>query len=356
MSTGSVLERLPRDADTEKLVAALERDGCAILEGALAPSQVDGLNRDFEKLVAATRPGVRHREEGTSRDESEEEGTGNKAAVDAFVNACADDLDAAFKDSSPDDVNQIIRDFYGYKTVRIDGLPGKSPTFVEMIRHPALLAAADHFLLPNCYRYTLNTGQLIEIRPGETEQALHRDEAAWVYFRSPRPQMSVEAMFALSDFTRENGATRIIPGSHRWDQSRTPEEHEIVAAEMPAGSAVIYFGNTLHGGGANRTPDEYRRGMFMGFCLGWLRTEENFFLSTPIEAVRGMPKQVQELLGYEAHLGIGVVDVGSPMKLLRKSSQAHHGSRMLRSRCEHSRHRRGAGPRWRRHRARTGEP
>jgi ectoine hydroxylase-related dioxygenase (phytanoyl-CoA dioxygenase family) len=89
---------------------------------------------------------------------------------------------------------------------------------------------------------------------------------------------------------------------------------------MASGSAVVYLGNTLHGGGANRTRNETRRGMFMGFCLGWLRTEENFFLSTPIEAVRGMPQQVQELLGYEAHLGIGVVDVGSPMKLVRQPS------------------------------------
>jgi hypothetical protein len=295
----------------------LDRDGCLILEGALEPSQVEGLNRDFENLVAATPPGVRHPEGDDARAASEERGDGHAAALDAFVNASPNQFDGGFEGSSPDEIDQLIRDFYGYKTVRIDGLPGKSPTFVDMICHRALLAAADHFLLPNCYRYTLNTGQLIEIRPGETAQALHRDEAAWSYFRLPRPQMSVEAMFALSDFTRENGGTRIAPGSHRWDQDRTPEDDEIVAAEMAAGSAVMYFGNTLHGGGANRTKDLNRRGMFMGFCLGWLRTEENFFLSTPIEAVRGMPKQVQELLGYEAHLGIGVVDIGSPMKLVR---------------------------------------
>ncbi len=87
---------------------------------------------------------------------------------------------------------------------------------------------------------------------------------------------------------------------------------------MVAGSAVMYLGSTLHGGGANTTASESRRGMFMGFVLGWLRTEENFFLSTPIEAVRNMPERVQELLGYEAHLGIGVVDIGSPMKLVRQ--------------------------------------
>ena len=127
-------------------------------------------------------------------------------------------------------------------------------------------------------------------------------------------------MFALSDFTQENGGTRIIPGSHRWDQDRSPEDNEIVSAEMPAGSAVMYLGNTLHGGGANRTQNTKRRGMFMGFCLGWLRTEEHTFLSTPIEAVRGMPERAQELLGYQSHLAIGVVNVDSPMRLLRNSS------------------------------------
>ena len=129
--------------------------------------------------------------------------------------------------------------------------------------------------------------------------------------------LGVSTIWALDEFTDRNGATEVVPGSHRWDEERAPEAHEIALAEMPAGSAVFYLGSTLHGGGANRTETERRRGMFLGFCLGWLRTEENTFLTTPIEAVREMPRRVQELLGYESHLGIGVVDVGSPMKLLQ---------------------------------------
>ena len=87
---------------------------------------------------------------------------------------------------------------------------------------------------------------------------------------------------------------------------------EIISAAMPAGAALVYLGSTMHGGGENVTSDIPRRGMFTGFIVGWLRTEENFFLSTPIEAVRTMPERVQSLLGYDTHLGIGVVDVGSP--------------------------------------------
>ena len=85
---------------------------------------------------------------------------------------------------------------------------------------------------------------------------------------------------------------------------------------MKAGSALCYLGSTLHGGGANRTSDERRRGLFVGYVLGWLRTEENMFPSVPLEAVRAMPLRIQELLGYKAQRAMGAVDVGSPMALL----------------------------------------
>jgi ectoine hydroxylase-related dioxygenase (phytanoyl-CoA dioxygenase family) len=104
----------------------------------------------------------------------------------------------------------------------------------------------------------------------------------------------------------------VVPGSHLWPINRKPQEHEVVAAEMPAGSAIYYLGKTLHGGGPNTTENSWRRALYFGFSLGWLRTKENFFMTTPIEAVREMPKKVQDLLGYQSHGGIGVVDVGSP--------------------------------------------
>ena len=83
-------------------------------------------------------------------------------------------------------------------------------------------------------------------------------------------------------------------------------------------TALLYLGSTIHGGGANTTKNQHRRGMFLGYVVGWLRAEENTFLTVPIEKVRDMPVRIQELLGYKAQQAIGVVDVGDPMVLLQK--------------------------------------
>ncbi|MEM9177164.1 MAG: phytanoyl-CoA dioxygenase family protein [Myxococcota bacterium] len=270
------IERFSRDVPTEKLIETLDRDGCAIVEGTLSDAQLAGLNADLDQRIADTAPGV------------------------------------------PNHV-EFMQPFYGFETIRIDGLPGKSRTYVDFVEHDRLVQIADHYLKPHCVHYLLNTAQLIQIGPGETAQDLHRDDQAWMHHPKhahadpfSQPQLEVEGIFALSAFTRENGATRVVPGSHRWPLDREAKEEEIAYAEMPAGSAVYYLGSTIHSGGANQTTDQSRRGLFTGFVVGWLRTEENFFLSTPIEAVREMPERVQSLLGYDSHLGIGVVDVGSP--------------------------------------------
>ena len=268
------LQRLDGDTAATNVIAVLERDGAVIVEDALAPDLLSHLNADLDRIVAATPPGVRH----------------------------------------PTEDDMVT--FYGEATVRADGLPGKSEAFLKIMQNPLLLVVADHFLLPHCDDYLLNTGQLIEIRPSESDQRLHRDEGVWRHLPEPKPELEIEALFALSDFTAENGATRVAPGSHRWPKEREAEPHEIVQAEMPAGSAVFYLGSTVHGGSANRTRDVRRRGMFVGYVLGWLRTEENMFLSVPLEKVRAMPRRVQEFLGYKAVRALGVVDVGDPMALL----------------------------------------
>jgi ectoine hydroxylase-related dioxygenase (phytanoyl-CoA dioxygenase family) len=114
----------------------------------------------------------------------------------------------------------------------------------------------------------------------------------------------------------------VVPGSHRWDAERKARPDEVTQAEMKAGSALFYLGTAIHGGGANTTSDQFRRGMFLGYVVGWLRTEENTFLTVPLEKVRDMPTRAQELLGYKAHGAIGVVDVGSPMALLNKPARS----------------------------------
>lgn len=271
----AAIERVPGDIDPQALASLLRRDGAIIVQDALTATQLAGLNADLDDTINATAPGLR-----------------NPSA-------------------------QRMVEFYGSATIRLDGMPARSATFREVMLSPLMCAVADELLLPNCEDYLLNTGQLIQIGPGETEQRLHRDEDAWSYYPDPRPLLQVEAMFALTDFTAENGATRVVPGSHLWPRDRKALPEEIAKAEMPAGSALYYLGSAIHGGGANTTEQESRRGLFLGYVVGWLRTEENLFLTVPIDEVRSMPHRIQALLGYKAHGGIGVVDVGSPMALLQ---------------------------------------
>ncbi|MDA0228652.1 MAG: phytanoyl-CoA dioxygenase family protein [Proteobacteria bacterium] len=270
---------LTRVASAETSAAAicdiLNRDGAVVVEGATEPGMLAALNADLDHFSSDIGVGLRH------------------------------------------PTNDFFADFYGASTVRFDGLPAKSAAFLDVMQLPLLQEVADILLKPSCEDYLLNTAQLIEIRPGETVQLIHRDEDAWAFMPKVKPLLQVEAMFALSDFTKASGATHVVPGSHLWEPDREPEPAEILQAEMPAGSALFYLGRTLHGGGANVTADVRRRGMFLGFVVGWLRTEENMFLTVPMEAAKTMPVRVQELLGYKAHAGIGVVDVGSPMALLQ---------------------------------------
>jgi ectoine hydroxylase-related dioxygenase (phytanoyl-CoA dioxygenase family) len=191
-----------------------------------------------------------------------------------------------------------------------------------------MLQVADALLLPNCARYQLNIASILDRGPGAEAQLLHRDEEVWVHLPTPRPIVQVASVWALVDMTRENGATRVVPGSHhdeeRW---RTVTDEEIAHAEMQAGSAVIYLGSTLHGGGANTTADQWRRAFHFSFCLGWLRTEENNYLGTPPSIAKHLPRAAQELLGYAAHdaienLGgyLGVLHGRDPVDLLADGS------------------------------------
>jgi ectoine hydroxylase-related dioxygenase (phytanoyl-CoA dioxygenase family) len=116
----------------------------------------------------------------------------------------------------------------------------------------------DAILLPNCASYQLNIAHVLDRGPGSEQQFIHRDELVWVHLPDPHPEVQLASVIALVDFTADNGATRVVPGSHRWPKDRVATPEELVPAEMAAGSAIIYLGSTLHGGGANTTASPHR--------------------------------------------------------------------------------------------------
>lgn len=238
------------------------------------------------------------------------------------------ELDPLLAGLSPDRrfLNPAVDWFFGKHTRHLTAVAAHSRVFAsEVLCHPQLLEVCDAVLGPSCASYRLNIAHVLDRGPGAEAQILHRDELVWVHVPKPHPTLQVASIIALEDFDAANGATRIVPGSHRWPAERQPEEHEIATAQMPAGAAVIYLGSTLHGGGANTTPDRRRRGMHLSYVVGWLRTEENQFLSVPAEVVRGLPRRAQELLGWTAHDALeagggylGSVDLRDPLDLLEE--------------------------------------
>lgn len=221
-------------------------------------------------------------------------------------------------------VNEAVTFFHGAQTRHLTGVAGLSDTFVkEILLHPLYKAVGDRFLRPYCASYQLNLAHILDRGPGSGDQLLHRDHDVWPRMLGGAvPHRQFASLLALGDYTAEMGATRLVPGSHTWEEGREPRPEEIAIAEMAPGSAAIYLGATLHGAGANST-DKRRRGMHTSFCLGWLRTEENMNLAIPMEKVRAMPREAQELLAFGIHDGVamgegflGAVDNRDPIDLM----------------------------------------
>jgi ectoine hydroxylase-related dioxygenase (phytanoyl-CoA dioxygenase family) len=146
--------------------------------------------------------------------------------------------------------------------------------------------------------YQLHLTQIIDIGPGEPAQLVHRDQWAFDFFPFPQGyEVECHTMWAMTDFTEANGATRVIPGSHQWEDKLRPDPSETVAAEMPKGSVFIYVGSVYHGGGANRS-DAHRMGINVGYTLAWLRQEENQYLACPPDVARELPLDLAKLVGY----------------------------------------------------------
>ncbi len=204
----------------------------------------------------------------------------------------------------PKSSNENVNHFWGQQTKRFTRLAQRSQTFAdEVLVHPTLTGVADELLKPYCASYWMNTGQMMIVMPGGAPQYMHRDSDDWPAMCSPSaPPCQISCMFALSDFTAENGATRVAPGSHLWsDYSRQAADDEITQAVMPAGSGMIYLGKTLHSAGANKTESEARFGMHLSYVLGWLTPEEAGCLGVTEDRAKTFTKQQQQLLGYRCY-------------------------------------------------------
>ena len=203
--------------------------------------------------------------------------------------------------------------FEGTRTVRIYNLLAHGPLYARIPVHEKVLPLVERVLDPGCLVSSLSS---IAIGPDETPQPIHADD---VLHPIPKPHLATvcNTMWALTDFTEENGATRVIPGSHRAD--RNPEfgkHYDSIPAAMPKGSVLVWHGSLWHGGGANRTR-ERRVGIAMNYCAGWIRAQENQQLGIPLDVVRGFPPRLRELVGFGVYHGlIGHIDKKTPAQAL----------------------------------------
>ena len=188
-------------------------------------------------------------------------------------------------------------EFTGFQTTRVGALIARSHGCRNLAMHTKINALASQFLEPHCDNYQLHFTSLISIGPGETKQILHRDRGLWGGYISRKIETQFAVVWAATDFTFENGATQLVPGSHKWDAKREPLEDEIAYAEMKKGSALIYTGSVLHGGGDNIS-DEVRSGIFIHYAPGWIRQQENQYLSCPPEIAKELTPELRSLIGY----------------------------------------------------------
>ncbi|OHV04425.1 phytanoyl-CoA dioxygenase family protein [Mycobacterium talmoniae] len=201
--------------------------------------------------------------------------------------------------------------FEGHRTQRVYSVLNKTRTCDRIADHPRVLALLDRLFLPN---YLLSMLQVINIEPGEHAQMLHTDDGFYPIPR-PRAALSAATIWAIDDFTADNGATEIVAGSHRWDD-RLPSESDREPVIMTAGSCVFFLGTLWHGGGANGSPHP-RLAATAQYCEPWLRPQEAFTLSMTRDTVRAVSEDIRRMLGYSIHPPfIGQVDGMHPKRLL----------------------------------------
>ncbi|QTD57225.1 phytanoyl-CoA dioxygenase family protein [Parasphingorhabdus cellanae] len=241
------LQRLSASSSPDQLAEVLKTDGAAIVENVLDAAALDRLRAEIMPYVEATEPG---------RD-----------------------------------------DFTGRKTTRTGALVARSAACRALVMDDLILGGANAFLKPFCERVQLHLTQLIRIQPGQVKQPLHRDRLAWGGFLQDSIEPQFNTIWAVTDFTQENGATQVVPDSNNWEAGREAKPDEIQYAEMKAGSVLVYSGSVIHSGGANQA-DHDRMGLNITYALGWLRQEENQYLSCPPHIAKDFDPALRDLLGY----------------------------------------------------------
>jgi len=262
------IERLSPTASPDEVADVLGRDGCVVVERVVDAAVLDRARAELAPYLEATPFG-------------------------------------------PDE-------FSGRRTRRTGGLVARSATCRELVMHPLVLGAVRG-VLGHATSVQLHLTQVIAIGPDEPAQQIHRDQWAFDFFPFPSGyEVQCNTIWAMTDFTERNGATRVIPGSHR-DEDRKEFAHEDTEpAEMPAGSVLFYTGSLYHGAGANRST-AVRAGINITYAVSWLRQEENQYLSCSAEIARELPDDLLRLMGYQrGAYALGYVDdMRDPLEALR---------------------------------------
>jgi ectoine hydroxylase-related dioxygenase (phytanoyl-CoA dioxygenase family) len=227
-----------------------------------------------------------------------------------LVDAIAEDLLRLERDLGIVPANNL---FEGRKTTRIYNLLVHGQLYERIPLHPNVLPVVEQVLDPGLLISSLSS---IAIGSDEQAQPIHADDQL-IPLPKPHPPLICNTMWAITDFTEENGATRLCPGTHESDHSPNVLEHyDSIAAEMPKGSVLVWVGSLWHGGGANTT-SQRRVGIAMNYCAGFVRQQENQQLGIPLDIARRFPRRLQELCGYSIYNGlIGHIDKQHPGKLL----------------------------------------
>ena len=242
------IPRFENDASSEDVAQALNDAGCAVIEQLAPDDLMDQVGSELEPFVELTPMG--------------------------------------------------LDDFTGKQTRRTGSLIARSRSFHKLATHPTVTDAAKDIICKTATSMQIHLTQIIDIGPSAKAQPVHRDQWAWDFFPFPEAwEVEVSTMWALTDFTEENGATRVIPGSHLWEDKLRPTHEVTSPAIMKRGSVLLYAGSTYHGGGENKT-DARRIGVNVDYSASFLRQEENQYLACPPEVAATLDPDLAKMIGY----------------------------------------------------------